>query len=279
MNPQNNNGAGGQSPNFDGFGGPNISYENYTETPVPTAPQPAPQQINVVNANGVISGHRMVDYIWKRLAYCGFVFSVVFLIGLIAAVIIAGMANSNAARAEAEKAATSRNLQGLYTVIGVENQEDAIQALDKESEYINGGDLAKIDKLLAGKYGEYVVDYADSNINFIRINNMFKVVSVGIMRPDGTIRVILYTRIADGNWKLGGFDSTNSTDPCANSPFEEKKAIKGLVSCKEKEEEKEDPEPEEPEEPEEKTEEKPEEDKEEKKTEEGGSEKEKETTK
>lgn len=277
MNPQNNNGAGGGSPNFDGFGGPNISYENYTETPAPAAPQPAPQQINVVNANGVISGNRMVDYIWKRLAYCGLVFSTVFLIGLIVAVVFAGIANSGRATFEAQKEATNRNLQGLYNVIGVDNQEDAILALDKESEYINGGDLAKIDKLLTNKYGEYVVDYADSNINFIRINNMFKVVSMGIVRPNGTIRVILYTRIADGNWKLGGFDSSNATDPCADSSYEEKKALKGIVSCKEKEEEqKEDPEPEEPEE---KPAENPDENPEDKKPEEGGTEKEKEKTK
>ena len=252
MNPQNTNAPGGTQ-NFDGFGGPNISYENFSE-PAPQ-PQPIPQQqINVVNANGVVSGQKMVEYVWKRFAYCGLVFSVIFLIGLIVAVVMAGMANADKAKLEAEKDAMQRNLNGLYEVIGASDQESAIQALDKESEYLNGGDLAKIDKLLTGKYEEYVVDFADSNINFVRINNMYKIVSVGIVRPNGTVRALLYSLIADGNWKLGGFDSSNTKDPCANSSAEEKIALQGIVKCPEVVEDDDDKkkpdEPEEPEEPE-----------------------------
>ncbi len=258
MNPQNTNAPGGTQ-NFDGFGGPNISYESFSE-PAPQ-PQPTPQQqINVVNANGVISGRRMVDYMWQRLAYCGLVFSVIFLIGLIVAVIFVGMMNTDRATMEAEKTAMERNLNGLYQVIGASNQEEAIQTLDKESEYINGGDMAKIDKLLTGKYGDYVVDFADSNINFVRINNMYKVVSVGIVRPNGTARALLYSLIADGNWKLGGFDSANTKDPCANSSNEEKVALQGIIVCPEvKEEEEDKKKPEEKKDPEENPEENPDE--------------------
>ena len=247
MNPQNTNAPGGMQ-SFDGFGGPNISYESFSEAPAAPAPQPTPQQINVVNANGVISGRRMVDYMWQRLAYCGLIFSVVFLIGLIVAVVFVGIMNTDKAKLETEKSSITRNLNGLYEVIGASSQEEAVQALDKESEYLNGGDLAKIDKLLTDKYGEYVIDFADSNINFVRINNMFKITSVGIVRPNGTARVILYTRIADGNWKLGGFDSSNTQDPCMNSSAEEKKALKGIVACSDGNDEK--PDEEEPEEPE-----------------------------
>ena len=238
MNPQNNSVPGG-TPNFDGFGGPNISYESFSE-PQPQAPQPVPQQtINVVNANGVVSGRKMVDYMWKRLAYCGLVFSIVFLAGLIAAVAFVGLVSSDKAKLEAEKAASDRALGGIYDILGVGGQEEAVQALSKDAEYINGGDIQKIDKLLTDKYGEYVLDYADSNINFVRINNMFKIVSLGVVRPNGTARAILYARIADGNWKLGGFDSTNVKDPCADSSDEEKIAIKGIVSCAEKDDDEE----------------------------------------
>ena len=269
MNPQ-NTGVPGGTQNFDGFGGPNISYESFSE-PAPQ-PQPMPQQqINVVNANGVISGRRMVDYMWQRLAYCGLIFSMVFLIGLIVAVIFAGIANSDRARFEAEKIATERNLQGLYGVIGATDQESAINALNEESEYLNGGDIAKVDKLLKNKYGDYVLDFADSNINFVRIRNMFKIISLGVAQPNGTVRVILYSRIADGNWKLGGFDSSNTKDPCANSSVEEKLAIKGIVVCPEAKDD-DDEEPEE-QKPVENPDENPDENPEDKKPEEGGEEK------
>ncbi len=187
----------------------------------------------------------MVEYVWKRIAYCGIVFSLVLLIGLVIAVVLVGLANTDKATALTEKEATERNLRGIYNVLAVSNQEEAIQALDKESEYLNGGDLQKIDSLLSNKYGDYLVDFADSNINFIKINNMFKVISVGIKQPKGTARVLLYARISTGEWKLGGFNSANTADPCADSTDEEKEAFSNIISCKESSSgsQKEDPEP------------------------------------
>lgn len=247
MNPQDNNSPsndGGEqngTPNIDGFGGPNISYENYKETPAPAAPAPVQPAINVVNANGVISGRKMVDYLWQRIAYCALAFSVVLLIGLIITVVLVGDANTERVKMEAAKTTAEHNTQGLYDVLGVNSQEDAVKALTKESEMIDGGDLLKIDTLLTNKYGAgYVIDFADSNLNFVRMSNVFKVVSVGVAQPTGTIRVILYGRIASGEWKLGGFDSKNTVDPCANSSDEEKEAIAGIFTCGEPMEEEED---------------------------------------
>lgn len=239
MNPQDSNSPangdgeqGNGSPNFDGFGGPNISYENYKEAPAQPAPAPVQPAINVVNANGVISGRKMVDYLWQRLAYCGLVFSLVLLIGLIVTVVLVGNANTDRTKMEVEKNSASNQVKGLYDILGVNTQEEAVEALTKEKELLNGGDLLKIDSLLRNKYGmDYAVDFADSNLSFVRINNVFKVVSVAIVRPTGTIRVILYGRIANGEWKLGGFDSMNTVDPCANSSDEEKEAIKGIFTC------------------------------------------------
>jgi hypothetical protein len=275
MNPQNTSAPGGMQ-NFDGFGGPNITYESFNAPRPAPAPQPTPQSMNVMNANNMPTGQKMVDAIWKKLAYCALIFSIVFMIGLVVAVVLASIANAERAKLEAEKAALSRNLNGLYEVIGASDQENAIQALDKESEYINGGDILKVDKLLTAKYGDYLLDYADSNINFVRINNMFKVISLGVVQPNGTIRVILYSRIADGDWKLGGFDSTNKKDPCTNSSSEEKMAIKGIVACgeaaavEEKPKLGEEEEPDEPAVPVEPGEETPGENPDEKKPEEGG---------
>ena len=237
MNPQDNNSGeqGDNSPNFDGFGGPNISYENYKEeAPAQAAPAPVQPAINVVNANasGVISGRKMVDYIWQRIAFCGLAFSAVFLAGLIFAVILVGQANTERVKMETEKNSISHNIQGLYSILGVSSQEDAIKTLSTEKELLNGGDLVKIDNLLVSKYGVgYAIDFASSDLNLVKINNSFKVVSLGLSRPTGTIRIILYGRVANGEWKMGGFDSTNTVDPCANSSDEEKEAIAGIFQC------------------------------------------------
>ncbi len=248
MNPQNNNlpgnGNGEQGnamPNFDGFGGPNISYENYHEAPAPAPATPTQAPINVVNANGVISGRKMVDYLWQRIAYCALAFAGVLLIGLIVTVVLVGSANTARTKAETEKESVERNLRNLYAALGVSSQNEAIETLTKESELIDGGDLVKIDNLLINKFGAgYTVDFADSNLNFARVNNVFKVISVAIAQPSGTVRVILYGRIATGEWKLGGFDAKNTVDPCANSSDEEKEAIAGIFTCGEPIEEAED---------------------------------------
>ena len=95
---------------------------------------------------------------------------------------------------------------------------------------MNGGDLNEINGLLIGKYGSFKLDLADSNINFIRKNGVYKIVSLGIYRESGTKRAVLYEKIADGKWKLGGFDASKA-DPCADSTDEEKEAIKSVIPC------------------------------------------------
>lgn len=250
MNPQNNmpNGYGapqGGEPNFDGFGGPNISYENYNEPAqaAAPAPAPAPASINVVNANGVISGRRMVDYLWQRIAYCALAFSGVLLVGVIVAVIFACVANGDKAVLKAEKDSMNNKLNGLYSLMGVSSSEDAATVLDKKNNILTGADISKIDKLLTGKFGAgYRVDYADTGLNEVHSNRVFKVVSVAVETPARPVRVVLYGRVASGEWILASFDSDDKVDPCANSSDEEKKALEGIFTCGEpmEEEEKED---------------------------------------
>ena len=59
---------------------------------------------------------------------------------------------------------------------------------------------------------------------------MYKIVSLGVYRESGTQRVVLYEKIADGKWKLGGFDATKA-DACTDSTEEEKAAIDGIIPC------------------------------------------------
>ena len=89
---------------------------------------------------------------------------------------------------------------------------------------------------MTGKFGaSYKLDLADANINFVIRNGVYKIVSLGIYRESGTQRVVLYEKIADGKWKLGGFDATKA-DACMDSTEEEKAAIDGIIPCVEEKE-------------------------------------------
>lgn len=245
MNPQENMQANaGTQPqqdlnaqNSDGFGGSTIGYANYNDQIVQQQAQPqdpgaVPMNVvDIVNANGVVSGKKVVDYIWQRIAVCMIVLTVGLLIGLVAVLMIAISKSTDMAKLEVEKKRTEGELNSIYSMLGVGNLSGAISQIE-QTETMSGGDLDEVDKLLTGKFGaNYKLDLADSNINFVTRNGVYKIVSLGIYRESGTQRVVLYEKIADGKWVLGGFDASKD-DACADSTDEEKEAIKSVIPCK-----------------------------------------------
>ncbi|MBP5656645.1 hypothetical protein J6X15_03625 [Candidatus Saccharibacteria bacterium] len=249
MNPQQNDTQQGNmenpqaqeqnAQNFDGFGGPNIAYENYDNNAIQQQQQEQQQAasavpmnvVDVVNANGVVSGRKVVDYTWQRGAILLGVLAGGLLLGLIVSLVIVVNLDKDIAKTKRELDTTKSELNSLYTKLGVENLTEAVTRMDS-TEILNGGDLAEIDSLLTGKYNaNYKLDLADANINFVTRNSIYKVVSLGIHRESGTRRAVLYEKIADGKWKLGGFDASKE-DACADSTDEEKEAIKDVIPCK-----------------------------------------------
>ncbi len=230
MNPQNNFNQQNQ------FGGnPNIQYTQ------PEPAQPAPQQmpegavpmnvINAVNANGIVTGDKVVSYIWKRVGICAMIIAAACLIGVGISALIMNNVNQEKNKMELAKLEADNNLAAIYESLGAEEQSTAITRIN-DVETLNGGDISEINDLLTERFGsDYVLDIADQNVNFVRKSGAYKIVSLGIRRNSGSVRAIMYERIADGNWIMSSFDSTNLEDPCADSPKEEKIAISGLDVC------------------------------------------------
>ena len=220
---------------FDGFGGPNISYESFNspeeQAKINAEKKPEEMTISLTNANGVVSGRPTVDYSWKNIAKALMGVTAVFCIGMVVAVVITVMQINATDAAEKDKTATDRNLKSLYELIGASDQGSAVEALSQEKQIFNGNDMAKVDKILANRFGEnYKVDYDDPSINFVRSNGYLKVLSVGIIQTTGTKRVILYSKIATDEWTLGKFN-TNELKPCEGVEGDEVKAIKGIIDC------------------------------------------------
>ncbi len=244
MNPQDNtqtntNPQQAQEPNMqqpvDGFGGAAVSYANYNDQIVQqqAAQQNAPGvPINVVNANaeGVVSGEKVVPYAWERVAICLGVLAAGLLIGLIISLMIVVNKSADYAKLENEKKVVESEISSVYGKMGVRDLAGAITRIEA-TETMNGGDLAEVNTLLTKKFGaNYKLDLADSNINFIVRNGVYKVVSLGVYRESGTQRAVLYEKIADGQWKMGGFDASKG-DPCTDSTEEEKLAIENVIPC------------------------------------------------
>ena len=235
--------AGGMNPGAVPFSGnPNISYEQ------PAAPEPEPEDemskmlkedpggvpmnvINAVNANGIVSGEKLVNYIWKQISLYALIGVAAFMIATVVVGVIAININNTLNDVRAENGQKDEKLRMIYNAAGTDNTEETLAKIN-DLYYVTGGDMDEIHKLLAQKYGAgYQVDFGDHNINFVRKSGGYMLASIGVSRDTGTVRAILYEKIADGTWVMTGFDSTNTEDPCKGVSDDERNILKAMHVC------------------------------------------------
>ena len=239
---QNAPSAEGETPNIDGFGGPNIVYENYSNDAIKENQKEQDASsipinvINAVNANGIVSGRKVVDYIWKRGAICLMVLAMGLLVGLIIVLWMMSGKNADYVALRKEKDALNNNCQGVLTTLGASTKEEALARI-ANPDILDGGDLIEVNKLLAEKFGaSYKLDLMDQNINFVRKSGYYNIVSLGVQRPGGSVRAILYKKVADGKWVMSSFDSAGE-EPCASMEDDEKTVLSNIIVCEVQEEE------------------------------------------
>ena len=192
--------------------------------------------INAVNANGIVTGDKVVSHIWKRLAICVMIIAAGLIAAVIVAVVLVDGVNREKNQLEQAKLESQTKLESVYAGLGVESQEQAMARIG-ERELLNGGDMVELDKLLHQSFGDnYALDIADQNINFVRQVAGYKYVSLGVRRSSGSVRVIMYERVADGVWVMADFDSSNNADACETSSDDEKMILGHIDLCKVEEE-------------------------------------------
>ncbi|MCQ2570911.1 MAG: hypothetical protein MJ154_01540 [Candidatus Saccharibacteria bacterium] len=187
--------------------------------------------INAVNANGIVSGRKVVDYIWQRIAACAIVIGA----GLIGAVIVLVfiMNNINVTNAKQEAAVTEANnkLNDIYNALKVSDQGSALTVIGQD-EMLSGSDIKQINELLVKKYGAVTrIDMTDDSINLVKTNGVYKVASLKMKNAAGTARAILYSKLADNKWIMASYNAADEKNPCKNSSDEEKEALTGIIKC------------------------------------------------
>ena len=188
--------------------------------------------VNAVNANGIVSGRKVVDFIWQRIGICAMIIAAGCMIAVIVMVLIANQYNISNIKTGFERDALKEKVDDMYKALKVDDQADAIAALS-EDDVFDGKDLAQLNGLVTGKFGlDVEFDYSDVNNNFLRKNGVYKVASIVIKTSGGSGRIFAYSKTGKANWKLALYDET-AEEPCANSTVEEKDALKNLVTCPE----------------------------------------------
>ncbi len=240
MNPQQDIQNQGIDPNNPmhqmGYGSTNISYENYDDEAIKKANEPQDASavpinvINAVNANGIVSGRKVVDESWQKMAICAIVIVAGCLIGVVISVIISNSLNSKISDLNLENNSLKSSLNSIYGTLGVADSGTAIAQITSP-DILSGADMSKVNDLLTEKYGaNYAVDFADTTINNVYQGSMYKIVSLGIAQEEGTARAILYAKIADGEWKMASFDKM-ADDPCKDATDEDKLALSTIGLC------------------------------------------------
>ncbi|MBR3322752.1 hypothetical protein IKG13_01680 [Candidatus Saccharibacteria bacterium] len=234
MNPQNQfpqgNGAPvGQPNNF--FNAAETANPSQLDVKTATTGNTQMNVVNAVNANGIVSGRKVVDYIWQRTAICAIVIASGMFIAVIVMVFIANAFNTNAIKQEEEKIAVNDKLTEIYNTLNVESQEDALTTLAKD-EILSGSDIQQIRAVITQKYGAITtIDPNDTSVNFVKSNGMYRVASLKMTNAAGTTRALFYARKSDNLWKPAAYNTNDDKNPCKDSTDEEKKALFGVVSC------------------------------------------------
>ena len=189
--------------------------------------------VNAVNANGIVSGRKVVDFIWQRIAICAMIIALGCAIAVVVMISIASESNNNAYRQEVERKATDSKLNDLYAALNVDGQQKALESISR-SELISGADIAQIFTLVQQKYGTATqIDISDVSQNFVSVSGIYKIASLKINDGENSRRVYAYARYTDSQWKMMTYDENSDTYPCAEFTDEDKQILSGLVKCPE----------------------------------------------
>lgn len=187
--------------------------------------------VNAVNANGIVSGRKVVDYIWQRVAICAMVIGGGLLIAIVAMLFFVNSLSVAETKSSAERNHNQNQLNDIYAALGVEDQGAALKAISRD-EYLSGSDLNQIKALLTQKFGTVSsIDYSADKFNVVKANKTYRVAAIQMSNAAGKTKVYLYSKVADGVWKIANYNAADEVNPCKNSSDEEKDALTPLIKC------------------------------------------------
>ena len=240
MNPQNNNNGqnGPMDPMVNGnqmpFNSPNIAYENYNDNATkPAAPKKEQHvaPINVINTNGMVSGQKVVDEVWKKLGVSFGIIGAACLVGVVVCVFSLTHVMRENTRLTAEVQRRDDDFKRIYDVLGVSDYGSAL-GLIQGREMLTGPDIRNLNDILLKKYGaDYQVDFGADASNFVVKTGAYKIISIDIKNKENKLlRIMLYSRNVDNVWHLAEIDKEDKA-ACTKLTDEDVKALRVVGIC------------------------------------------------
>ena len=184
------------------------------------------ETLNVINANGIISGQKVVNGTWRTFAV---VMVILFLIAAAGAGYLFYMYSSvekDRSDLSEKSGSYSAKLESLYSVLGVSNQADALSAVKGEDVVLSQTEILGLKEALKGSYEISSIDFSHEG-TFIKRVGSYKVFSF----YSGTDHVVAYVA-KDGKWKMLSYSDT-ATRPCSDYLQLEKEIVDKALGCSE----------------------------------------------
>lgn len=182
------------------------------------------ETLNVINANGIISGQKVVNGTWRTFAV---VMVILFLIAAAGAGYLFYMYSSvekDRSDLSEKSGSYSSRLESLYSVLGVSNQADALSAAKGEDVVLSQTEILGLKEALKGSYEISSIDFSHEG-TFIKRVGSYKVFSF----YSGTDHVVAYVA-KDGKWKMLSYSDT-ATRPCSDYTQLEQNVVDKALGC------------------------------------------------
>ena len=206
--------------------GPNIKPVDFKESASSNKNDSGNAQINVVNANGIVSGVKLVNNMWRTLAVAFLVVIMVLAAGLVYLYLQNNSANEDYKKLSEKNSTTTSNLNALYDKLGATTQEEASYAASFGN-VLDGAAISTLQSALSAKLGEVTIDYSQTDFNALQRINGYKIAKLAI---DGK-KYVAYAK-SDNNWIIVEFVETLH-DRCEGYDEEARLVVDKVLTCKE----------------------------------------------
>lgn len=184
------------------------------------------ETLNVINANGIISGQKVVNGTWRTFAVVMVVLFLIALVGIGYLFFIYSAAEKDRSELSEKTGSYSAKLESLYGVLGVSNQADALSVINSEDVVLSQTEILGLKEALEGSYEISSIDFSHEG-TFIKRVGSYKVFSF----YSGSEHVVAYAN-KDGQWKLLSYSDT-ATRPCNDYLQLEKEIVDKALGCSE----------------------------------------------
>lgn len=204
--------------------GPNIKPVEFKESVSSDKNVSGDAQINVVNANGIVSGKTLVNKLWRTLAIAFLVVILILAGGLVWLYLQNTTANEDYRKLSEKNSGTTSNLNALYDKLGATTQEEA-SFVASFGGVMDGASISALHSVLSEKFGDYTIDYSQTDFNALQRISGYKIAKLVISGK----KYVAFAK-SDNNWTILEFVET-LPDRCVGFSEEERLVVDKLLTC------------------------------------------------